>query len=387
MPDDCRHTTDDLPFFQPGVRPATRSARLMKLTLLALSMGWLAIPVVDLLTARVGVGRTAGALAAFAVWLAVYFTGVVGPMRLTTRDAFAWAGTLTVMATALTCLERSSWATLYVYCAVAGAMALDPARYAIRWVVGVTALCAATLTIGQAPDSALVSLTVTTLSIGFLMFAFGRLIRANRELREAREELAERAVDQERLRFARDLHDLLGHNLSVIALKAQLARRVLDRDLELARREIADVEEVTRTALAEVREAVSGYRRPTLANELAGARSALDAAGIACTVEHPQVSLPPNGEEVLAWGVREATTNVIRHSGAHHCEIRILVGLDEAALEVTDDGPAPTPGASDGTGLRGLAERAAAAGGRVIAGPRPGGGFGLELRVPLGRTA
>ena len=128
------------------------------------------------------------------------------------------------------------------------------------------------------------------------------------------------------------------------------------------------------------------FRRQTNA-EPPPARTALDAAGIECTVENPAVALPPSREAVLAWGVREATTNVIRHSGAQRCRIRIAVGLDEAALEVTDDGPAPDPAASDGTGLRGLAERAADAGGRVIAGPRPDGGFGLELRVPLGRTA
>ena len=98
----------------------------------------------------------------------------------------------------------------------------------------------------------------------------------------------------------------------MIALKAQLARRVLHSDPEMARREIADVEQVTRTALQEVRDAVSGYRQPTLADELAGARTALDAAGIACTVEHATAALPPSREAVLAWGVREATTNVIR---------------------------------------------------------------------------
>jgi len=385
VPDQCQ--PDSLRFFAPGVRPTTRGARALKTFMISLSLGWLAIPIVDLLRSDAEPWRVGAALAGFAAWLGVYFTRILPPRFHDGRSPLSWLAVMLAIAIGLTLADRPSWSTLFVYCAVAGAMTLDPPAHAVRWVVGCAGLCAASLLAAHAPDGTVVSLTATTLAIGFLMFAFGQVMRANRELSLAREELAERAVDQERLRFARDLHDLLGHNLSVIALKAQLARRVLDRDPELARREIADVEEVTRTALQEVREAVSGYRQPTLATELAGARSALDAAGIACTVDHPAVALPPSREAVLAWGVREATTNVIRHSGARSCAIRIEVGLDEAALEVTDDGPVTDPAASDGTGLRGLAERAAAAGGRLMAGPRPDGGFGLELRVPLGRAA
>jgi two-component system sensor histidine kinase DesK len=256
-------------------------------------------------------------------------------------------------------------------------------------VIVCTLTCAAVLfgALGD-PDGIGISLTATTLAIGFLLFSFGRLIRANAALRMAQEEIAVRRVDEERLRFARDLHDLLGHDLSVISLKAQLARRLMDRDPEVALRELADVEQVARTALTQVREAVSGYRQPALASELAGARSALGAAGIACTVEHADVALPPSREAVLAWGVREATTNVIRHSDARHCEIRIVVAGEEATLAVTDDGHAESAnGDGDGTGLRGLAERAAAAGGHMDAGPRPEGGYELQMRVPLSALA
>jgi two-component system sensor histidine kinase DesK len=163
----------------------------------------------------------------------------------------------------------------------------------------------------------------------------------------------------------------------------------MDRDPQAAVRELTDVESVARTALTQVRDAVSGYRQPALASELAGARNALDAAGIACTVEHADVSLPPSREAVLAWGVREATTNVIRHSEARHCAIRIAVAGEEAMLEVTDDGRADgdAEADADGSGLRGLAERAEAAGGRMDAGPRPDGGFELRLQVPLGALA
>ena len=175
MPESCLDTRGDLPFFQPGVRPTTSGARLLKGLMLVLSMGWLAIPVVDLVTAHAGAARTVGALAAFAAWLAVYIAGIVGPRRLSTRETLVWAGALSAIAAALTVADRPSWGTLYVYCAIAGAMTLDPARYAIRWVLGITALCGVTLLISHDPDGTLVSLTATTLALGFLMFSFGRL--------------------------------------------------------------------------------------------------------------------------------------------------------------------------------------------------------------------
>ena len=128
---------------------------------------------------------------------------------------------------------------------------------------------------------------------------------SNRELCEARAELALSAVAAERERFARDLHDLLGHSLSVIAIKSELAGRLLPGSPERAAAEVADVEHVARQALREVREAVSGYRRPTLDDELEGARVALSAAGIDAEFERAPVPLDPEVEAVLAWAVRE----------------------------------------------------------------------------------
>ena len=140
----------------------------------------------------------------------------------------------------------------------------------------------------------------TTIGIGVMMIGFSRLIHANEELLEARDDLARLAVAEERLRFARDLHDLLGHSLSVIVLKAELAGRLLPGDPEKAEGHVADMREVARAALGEVRDAVSGYRRPTLAGELAGARAALEAAGIAPQLDDVEVDLPPDTEAVLA---------------------------------------------------------------------------------------
>jgi two-component system sensor histidine kinase DesK len=201
-------------------------------------------------------------------------------------------------------------------------------------------------------------------------------------LREAREEIARLAVHEERLRFSRDLHDLVGRSLSLIALKSELSNRLLAKDPDRAAAEMRDVEHVARDALREVREAVTGYRQPTLASELAGARAALAAAGVECCVKQNAGALPTDLESVLAWTVREGVTNVIRHSRARRCDIRIERADGGISVEVIDDGRGAVQ-AVEGSGLRGLAERAAARGGTAQAGPLPKAGFSLRVTIPV----
>ncbi len=197
----------------------------------------------------------------------------------------------------------------------------------------------------------------------------------------------------ERLRIARDLHDLLGHNLSLIALKSELAGRLIGVAPERATVEIGDVERVARTTLQEVREAVSAYRQPTLSSELHAAREILFAAGIAHRYEGNESimgTLPTAVETLLSWAVREGVTNVIRHSRARQCTVRMKRESHAACVEVIDDGVArPQDAASSGSngnggnGLRGLAERVEALSGNFEAGPRVGGGYRLAVSVPV----
>jgi two-component system sensor histidine kinase DesK len=239
------------------------------------------------------------------------------------------------------------------------------------------------------------TLAVTVVTISLTILALTRLGRTNRELQAARRDLADLAVAEERARIARDLHDTLGHSLSVIALKAELARRVLPDDVARAADEMADVEQVARDSLAAVRETVSGFRQPTLAMELAGARAALAAAGIDARVEPAPDALPREVDAVLGWAVREGVTNVLRHSDAAHARVRVTVADGAASVEIEDDGVAPDAGSPDGgsegtrragTGLAGLRERAAALGGGVEAAPIGGGGFRLSVAVPIPAT-
>jgi two-component system sensor histidine kinase DesK len=174
----------------------------------------------------------------------------------------------------------------------------------------------------------------------------------------------------------------LGHNLSVIALKTQVARRTLDTDPAAATSALNDAEAVARQSLQDVRQLVSGYRQRSLGDELAAADELLTAAGIRPVIQRPDALPGGRAEELLAWALREGTTNVIRHSQASRCCITITEADDQAHLEVADDGASPSV-AVGGCGLQGLAERLRDAGGGLDAGPAPEGGFRLTAHVPL----
>ncbi|AJE85907.1 MULTISPECIES: sensor histidine kinase [Streptomyces] len=202
------------------------------------------------------------------------------------------------------------------------------------------------------------------------------------ELRATRQELARTAVEKERLRFSRDLHDLLGHTLSVIVVKSEVARRLAPRDLAAALAQIDEIESVGRQALTEIREAVTGYRESSLGAELDRAREALRCAGIETAVRQSGPPLDPHSAALLGWVVRESATNAVRHSRAGHCEFTVESEGEEVRLVVTDDGRGPGPG-TPGSGLRGLAERLAAVGGSLESGPAKGQGFRVVARLPL----
>ncbi|WNV83387.1 sensor histidine kinase [Umezawaea sp. Da 62-37] len=218
----------------------------------------------------------------------------------------------------------------------------------------------------------------TLLSVSFGMMFMGRMLRANAELRKARDEIATLAVAEERNRLGRDLHDILGHSLTTITVKAGLARRVLESsgDVERAKDEIREVEELARQALGDVRATVSGYRQVSLSAEVVGARAALRAAGVEPDLPHAVDNVRPELQEVFGYVVREGVTNVLRHSRATRCEVR----LGDTWVEMRDDGR----GAGDtpsGCGLTGLAERLRKVDGKLAAGPLPDGGYLLRAEV------
>ncbi|MGH3623747.1 MAG: sensor histidine kinase [Sciscionella sp.] len=225
--------------------------------------------------------------------------------------------------------------------------------------------------------------TLGLLTIG--MSSFFHLLNTIELLRAARQDVAELAVAEERSRLARDLHDVLGHSLTTITLKTGLARRLLEsgaeRDKAIA--EVQDAEQLSRQALAEIRATISGYRRASLVAETVGARAALQAAEISADLPRAVDDVRADLQESFAYVLREGVTNVLRHSGASRCTVR----LGTSWLEIRDNGGNMSTvdiaaAGSGGHGLAGLAERLRAVGGRIEAGPMPNGGFRLRASAP-----
>ncbi|WP_131735591.1 sensor histidine kinase [Actinomadura roseirufa] len=281
-----------------------------------------------------------------------------------------------------------AWIGMPIYLSTVAAMTL-PMRWVLWGVGAATALTAAQCALIDGARWALPSLPLTALTLGVFMFGFRHARLLVQQLREARGEVARLAAADERLRIARDLHDLLGRSLSLIVLKSEVARRVHDRDPARTLREVAGIESVARESLADVRAAITGYRRRCLGEELDGARAALSAAEVEVDVRSSGPPLPDAVDALFGWAVREGVTNVVRHARARRVRVTVGRGPDGAALEIVDDGagPADAPGRDaappPGHGLTGLGERVAAAGGTLESGRRPEGGFRLAVRVPL----
>jgi two-component system, NarL family, sensor histidine kinase DesK len=237
----------------------------------------------------------------------------------------------------------------------------------------VTTVLAQLLIPGWAPD---LSVQFQIFVGGLAMWGVVQIIKRNRELDAAHQEIARLAVEEERNRFARDMHDIVGHSLTVIAVKAELAGRLVRLDPDRAEAELTDVERLSREALGEVRTAVAGYRDVTLSAELANARTALSAAGIDADLPSAIDDVPAERRELFGWVVREGVTNVIRHSGASRCWVRI----SPSTVTVSDDGRSMSS-VDGGHGLVGLRERAEALGGSLRVTRSPGGGFGLTVTV------
>src|SRR2546427_11703594 len=317
-------------------------------------------------------------LAALAlIWAWFWIRVVAGPDH---RYVVAPIVAATLILVVFTLRTPPQYGSLFLYAVILGGAAF-PWRRGLAAVVILSALAAALELVRGESITQSTGQLLNDLLVGIATVAGRLLVAANQQLSQAREQIARLAVGEERLRFARDLHDLIGHSLSVIALKSELAGRLITRSPGLAAHEIEDTEKVARDALREVREAVTGYRQPTLAAELAGAHEALTAAGIEYHVDQDYVPLPPAVEAVMAWTVREGVTNVMRHSQAKRCSVRIINKDGKATVEVIDDGRGGTPGA--GSGLRGLEERVRERGGALTAEALPHEGFRLRVRLPL----
>ncbi len=276
--------------------------------------------------------------------------------RPTARSAVAVA----VLAAVVTVgsLVWTGWSATWVLVTMCAAVAL-PTPVALVAVPTATLLSAWTLSRTGATRDELAAQAFVLLLAGVAAAAFSRLVTTADELRRTREELADAAVARERERFSRDLHDTLGHTLSVMVVKAAVVRRLVPTDPAAAAEHAADIEDVGRRAMAQLRDTVDGAVVPTLPDELREARAALAAAGIRATVRSSQ-PVPPSAAAPLAWALREGVTNVLRHSGASACRVDVSHDEGRFRLTVADDGTGA--GAVAGATRRTPATRSGAAG-------------------------
>jgi two-component system sensor histidine kinase DesK len=326
-----------------------------------------------------GAGRVAGyaLLAAFAVcWIGMLLLFFV--QAIPQRGFWTYYTVLTALFLAALPFARAAGFVLCIFLTI-----LTVVRLGVRSAPVVAGFALAALLVPVAIPSWQVSLRqsfddITPIGIpiaGLLVFAMLEIIRGNQQLTTARAEVARLAAENERIRIARDLHDLLGHSLTAITVKAGLARRLGATDPARAVEQITEVEELSRHALADVRAAVSTYRDVTLVGELARGRELLRASGVAADLPTATDVVDPARSELLGWAVREGLTNVVRHAHASTCTVR----LSPYRVEITDDGVGAP--ATAGNGLRGLRERVDAAGGSMDAGPLEPSGWRLQVSL------
>jgi two-component system, NarL family, sensor histidine kinase DesK len=234
--------------------------------------------------------------------------------------------------------------------------------------------------LGERHTSSLVSLGLPGVLLGISALYAAHTAHQQAHLRRSNEEIMRLATLAERERIGRDLHDLLGHTLSVVALKSELARKLIDRDLDAARAEITEVERVARDALSQVRNAVSGIRSTAIAAELQAATALLEAHGVKVKCETERVQLPHDRETALALSLREATTNIRRHAQATGVTIRLRQDPAQVVMEVVDDGRGGR--IVPGNGLNGMRERLSSVGGSLTLEPAKDGGTRLYVSVP-----
>ncbi len=310
------------------------------------------------------------------VFLYFYLQCYYGPLR----RLFVHGCALIVLGFAVAPFNYSSGVYLiFAFFAMAYGI---PVRKAWMVVAVSTVIYGAELVLVTNNYAATLSGVVPVAVLGIVAIYMAYSTRQMATLRRSNEEIMRLATIAERERIGRDLHDLLGHTLSVVALKSELARKLIDRDLDAARAEIGEVERVARDALAQVRNAVSGIRSTALAAEIVAARALLEAQGLKVQCETESVKLPHDHETALALSLREATTNIRRHAGARGVTIRVRQEPEHVVMEVADDGRGGR--IVPGNGLNGMRERLDTVGGTLRLEANQQGGTRLWVSIPVG---
>jgi two-component system sensor histidine kinase DesK len=337
---------------------------------------------------------SAGAVALLVAFSIIYLTLIVTwsgpPRRVEPRGSEFVFALLFAIAIAGCVIYGSGAVAAWIFVSVAAGWAIRNQRRALG---ALAAAIACYLIFGQTShldtENFLLNLLPLVL-VGIAVIGFRRRMELSRELTSAREEIERMAAAEERLRLARDMHDLTGQSLSMITLKSELAARLTERlpdgpERDRVRDEVEQIAAISRQTLSDIRQAISGYRRPTLAVEIITARSALESAGITAQDDAGLTlasgTFDPDAEAALAWCLREAVTNAVKHSHARTCHISLTESGGMVSVTVQDDGCGVIHPETKGAGLRGMSERLSAVNGRLEL--RPGtDGFRLVATVP-----
>jgi two-component system sensor histidine kinase DesK len=319
---------------------------------------------------------------------AMYAIGFIAFAFLYFRSYWVQGRELILIAAATLALGLAFWpvsfgaGALFIYAAGMMGM-LDSPRWAVRGVAAIAVITVLEALLLRRAIWHAAWPVIFVLIIGGINIHYYQVGRANARLRLAHDEIEHMAKLAERERIARDLHDVLGHTLSLIVLKSELASKLAERDPERSREEIRDVERIARDALAEVRSAVSGYRTSGLAAEVQHARNTLTTAGVRLETDVTSHKLPPSHEAVLSLALREAVTNIVRHSGAHNVRLTIEANDALCTLAIADDGRGGN--APFGSGLSGMRERVDILGGTLT---RTGSnGTTLTVTLPIANAS
>jgi two-component system sensor histidine kinase DesK len=314
-------------------------------------------------------------------WLALY-PGELAPRMIPTRTWWVLSLALAAVAVVSRLVGGQIWVAAIM--AAATTLGAGASHRGLGPKVAVIVLgAAATAVFADANETAIMLEGLAAGAAALFGAQAWRRVAVMDQLRETRRELARVAVADERIRIARDLHDLLGHTLALASVKLELVDRCFDADPERARLELTDARAVVRDSLVEVREAVTGYRQPSLGSELASARRLLVASQIDCEFDVPERwGLPGEVDAVLAWVVRESVTNVIKHSSARTCRITVTITEESVTADIADDGVGRRFPRRGG-GLSGMGERLARLGGTLVTDTVAPSGFQVRAVVPL----
>lgn len=328
-------------------------------------------PAVDHVSAHLWALDIAGAFAFLLLYLGLFW--------LEEPRAFLHVGGMVVLGVLYLPINAGA-CTFFIFAAAMVPFMVDTQKLAVVGLLAVSTIAAIECRLLHEGGWTVFYSAIFPLLIGGGNIFFAERNRMNHRLRKANEEIEQLAKVAERERIARDLHDVLGHTLSVITLKSELAGKLMDRDPQRAGKEIREVEQISRQALSDVRDAIRGYRSQGLVAEMALAKSTLETAGVSVKCDAASgFKLPALQESVLSLAVREAVTNVVRHANARTCSLRLEQQSGSCRLEIHDDGVGAH--SAEGNGLRGMRERVEMLGGTLVR--ENNSGTRLTVTLPL----